>query len=70
MKLMYRLLALSALPLFAHPGHPGPEAHGDATHLMLGFLVVLPLLAGTAWMLRQRNLRRAAVVLKKDPNDG
>jgi hypothetical protein len=37
---------------------------------MLGFLVVLPLLAGTAWMLRQRNLRRAAVVLKKDPNDG
>lgn len=31
------------ISLFAHSGHPGPAAHGDFTHLLVGTAVALPI---------------------------
>jgi hypothetical protein len=39
------LISFLVLPisLFAHSGHPGPAAHGDFTHLLVGTAVALPI---------------------------
>ena len=53
------LNALPRVPQFlAHPGHPGPADHGDITHIIVGLLVALLLLAGTGLTLRHLQQRK------------
>lgn len=68
-KLILSLSVLSRGLLFAHPGHPAPEAHGDLTHLLVGLLIALPLLAGGA-LLALRNRSKAATEINKEKTDG
>ncbi len=64
--LLLSLLCLASLPVLAHPGHPGPHAHGDATHLIVGLVAALPLLGTGALWLRGRARRAAASRARKD----
>ncbi|MDA3874690.1 MAG: hypothetical protein PF795_12120 [Kiritimatiellae bacterium] len=51
-RLLSALLLLSPTLLLAHPSHPGPEAHGDLTHLIVGLVIALPALIGFILWLR------------------
>lgn len=64
MKSLICSLTLLPLSLFAHPGHPGVENHGDLTHVLLGLAFALPaamLLAG----IRIRARRKAHIKVTK-----
>jgi hypothetical protein len=62
------LITLSLLPtlLLAHSGHPGPESHGDAAHLILGIVVAFPLLFLLGFVGLHVRKRATAKVSKKD----
>jgi hypothetical protein len=55
---------------FAHPGHPGPADHSDATHALLSLGVAVVLLAATGLILRAKKRRKALVPVKKDAHNG
>ena len=52
-KIIPTLFACLSTLASAHPGHPGPEAHGDPTHLVVGLIAALPLL-GILWLALRR----------------
>lgn len=52
--LLNSFFLLSPTLLLAHPGHPGPEAHGDSTHLIVGLAVSIPALLGYILWRRHR----------------
>ncbi|MDF3131074.1 hypothetical protein P0Y35_17820 [Kiritimatiellaeota bacterium B1221] len=64
MKTFYTLSTLLPASLFAHSGHPGPEAHGDATHLLIGLAIALPI-ALFAFTAGVRSRKKAAVKIRK-----
>ncbi len=64
MKSIYTLFALLPASLFAHSGHPGAETHGDATHVIIGLAIALPLaLIAISMGVRSRN--KATVKVRK-----
>lgn|GEM_PF-1880768 len=65
MKLLLLLLSVSSTYLLGHAGHPGPEAHGDPTHLLLGIAVAFPVLL-LAGFVGVKVRKRATVKVSKE----
>jgi|GEM_PF-2177331 len=56
---------------YGHSGHPGPESHGDLTHLVLGLLAALPLLGGVWLVTRYRKAtqqEKRVTIHKENPH--
>jgi len=62
MKAFFTALSFSPAFLLAHTGHPGPAAHGNATHFMMGLFAALPI---TLLIVGLKTRKRTAAKVRK-----